>query len=222
MDCPVEINGLTHCKQRLLCGTFTVRFGQVLWIAPIQHFCGKHTRKMLFEHQRHTSEPVEAIHSNAPKRAPFGRPSVCKPTATSPERHKFLRVEYALAKIPARGWNGVLLSLVAFLGTWTCGGEQNGQWVWGTTISPLSFPPWDLKAAQISLGLNSPFRQCFLTKSFAPTSLMPVRKPTLLHHVGYTHLGPMGGEIYSSDLSSLSFLSFFQVLLVVPIGIPWS
>lgn len=69
--------------------------------------------------------------------------------------------------------------------------------------------------------LNSPFRQRFLTKSFAPTSLMSVRKPALLHHLGYTHLGAMGGDVYSSALSSLSFLSFFQVLRVAPIELPW-
>lgn len=119
-----------------------------------------------------------------------------------------------------KGWNGILLSLVVFLGTWNCGGEeQKGQWVWGTAISPLSFSCWDLKAAQISL--NSPFRQRFLAKPFAPTSLMSVRKPALLRHLGYTHLGAMGGDVYSSALSSLYFLSFFQVLRVAPIGLPW-
>ena len=55
-------------------------------------------RKMLFEHERHTSKPVEAIHSNAPKSIPFGQPSVCNPTAISPERHKLLEAEHALAK----------------------------------------------------------------------------------------------------------------------------
>lgn len=63
-------------------------------------------------------------------------------------------------------------------------------------------------------------RQCFLIKPFAPTSLMPVRKLALLHHVSYTHLGAMGGEIYSLALSSLSFLPFFQVLLVASTRLP--
>lgn len=163
---------------------------------------------------------IEVIHSNIPKMAPFGWPLLCNPIATSPKRHKLLRVEYVRARIPARGLNAVLLSSVVFLGTWTCGEEQKGQWVWGTPISSLSFHHWDLKAAQVSLCLNSPFRQCFLTKSFAPTSLMPLRKPALLHHVGYTHLGGNGREnLLHSPV--FFFLSFFQVLLVAPIGVPW-